>query len=44
MNQSENDKKIASILESIKDGYDSLEKTESELEAIRKKRDTIFPE
>ena len=40
--QSKNDKKIEVILESIRDGYENLEKVESELEAIRKDRDTIL--
>ena len=40
--KSEQDKKIDKVLESIKDGYDKLEKIELELEANKKKRDTIF--
>ncbi len=41
MNEEE---QIEKVLESIKDGYDKLEKIESELEANKKKRDTIFSE
>ena len=44
LNQNKNDKKIEKVLESIKDGYDKLEKIESELETTRKDRGTIFPE
>ena len=40
----EHDKKIEAILNSINEQYIILEKTESELEANKIKRDTIFSE
>jgi len=44
LNQSKKDKKIEKVLMSIRLGYDKLEEIESELETIRRKRDTIFSE
>ena len=37
-----NNEKIDQVLESIRLGYDKLEKIEKDLKEVRKNRDTIF--
>jgi len=37
-----NNEKIDQVLESIRLGYDKLEKIEKDLKEVREKRDTVF--